>query len=160
MSEVYGAKIEAQRRLSFFQLGAFTANTSVTPDAYFGCPPGVKGIRIIGIHLLCDDVPVDADGVMTVNVDVNDVSEGATDVIVSAEDLETLIVAADRWYEATLAADGTEKIKTIYPGDAVTFDLVSDSAAIDTTVNVHACIEWHPIPDHDDLDRVQHVSEY
>ena len=160
MSEVYGAKVEAQRRLTFLDLGAFTANSTVTPAARFGCPVGVKGIRIIGIHLLGSAIPADPDGVLTVNVDVNDVSEGATDVIVAAEDLETLMVAANRWYEATLAAETAEKQLTLEPGDSVSFDLVSDSAAIGTNPNVTACIEWHPVPDYDDLDRVQHPSFY
>lgn len=160
MSEVYGAKIEAQRRLTFLDLGAFTANTAVTPAARFGCPPGVEGIRIIGMHVLCDAVPADPDGTLVVNADVNDVSEGGTDVIVSAEDLETLVTAANRWYEMTLATEDTEKQLTLEAGDALSFDLVSDSAAIGTNPNVTICVEWHPVPDYEDLDRINHPSVY
>jgi len=160
MSEVYGAKVEAQRRLTFMDLGAFTANTAVIPAARFGCPPGVIGIRIIGIHFLCDAIPSDPDGVLTVNADVYDASEAATDTIVAAEDLETLAVAAATWYEATLAAETAEKQLTLEPGDSLSFDLTSDSAAITTNPNVSVCIEWHPVPDHSDLDRINHPSVY
>lgn len=160
MSEVYGAKVEAQRRLTFLNLGQFTANNSVTPPERFGCPPGVKGVRIIGIHIACTAVPADPDGVLTVNADVNDVSEAGTDVIVSAEDLETLITAANQWFEATLAAETSENQLTLEPGDALSFDLVSNSAAIGTNPYVNVCIEWHPIPDHSDLERINHPSTY
>lgn len=160
MSEVYGAKVEAQRRLTYFDLGAFTANTAVIANARFGCPPGVAGIRIIGLHILCSAVPADPDGTLVLNMDVNDVSEGGTDVVVSSEDLETLILAANRWYEATLATETAEKQLTLMPGDGVSFDLVSDSAAIGTNPRVHVCIEWHPIPEHGDLDRIGHPSDY
>lgn len=160
MSEVYGAKIEAQRRLAYFSLGAFTANTAVVALPRFGCPVGVKGIRIIGIHVCSSAIPSDPDGVMNFTATVNDVSEGADDVIVAAVNLETLTPAANQWYEATLATEDTERQNTLYPGDSVRFTLTNDSAAITTNPEVNACVEWHPIPDHDDLNRVQHVSEY
>jgi hypothetical protein len=160
MSEVYGAKIEAQRRLTYLDLGAFTANTTVVPAARFGCPPGVRGVRIIGIHLLGDAIPSDPDGVLLVNALVNDVSEGGDDAIVASEDLETLMAAANRFYEATLAAETAEKQNTLEAGDSLRFSLVSDSAAITTNPNVTAVVEWHPVPDYDDLDRVQHPSDY
>lgn len=160
MSEVYGAKVEAQRRLTFLSLGQFTANSAVIPAPRFGCPPGVAGVRIIGLHIACSAVPSDADGVLTVNADVNDVSEGGTDVIVSAQDLETLVTAANRWYEMTLAAETAEKQLTLEPGDALSFDLTSNSVAIDSNPQVNICVEWHPIPDHEDLARIGHPSDY
>jgi hypothetical protein len=160
MSEVYGAKVEAQRRLSFLNLGSFTANATKTIAEFFGCPPGIKGIRVVGVHVAGDAIPSDPDGTMLFNAIVNDISEGADDTIVSSEDLETLMVAANRWYECTLAAEDAEKQLTLEPGDSVRFTLVNNSAAITTNPNVTVCVEWHPVPDYDDLDRVQHPSEY
>jgi len=157
----YGQKVSDEaRRLTYLDLGAFTANTTVTPGPRFGCPPGTTGVRITGIHLLGSGIPNDPDGVLVVNGLVNDVSEGADDTIVAAEDLETLLVAANRFYEATLAADGTEKILTLEAGDSLRFTLVSDSAAITLNPNVVVAIEWHHVPDYDDITRVQHPSEY
>lgn len=160
MSEVHGAKIEAQRRLSYLSLGQFTANTAVVAAPRFGCPVGVKGIRIIGIHVAASAIPADPDGVMNFTATVNDVSEGADDVIVAAVNLETLTPAANRFYEATLATEDTEKQLTLEAGDTVRFTLTNDSAAIGTNADVTVCVEWHPVPDYDDLDRVQHPSDY
>jgi hypothetical protein len=160
MSELYGESIQSQRRLTFLNLGAFTANTTVTAAPRFGAPLGITAIRIIGIHLCSDGVPSDADGTLVFNAIVNDISEGGDDTIVSAEDLETLIAAANRWYECTLAAEDTEKQLTINPRDSVRFTLVSDSAAIDTNPDLTVCIEWHPVPDPTNHDRIKHATEY
>ena len=160
MSEVYGAKIEAQRRLTYLSLGAFTVNVSVEAAPRFGCPVGVRAIRIIGIHVASSVIPADADGVMNLIGTINDVSEGAEDIILAAVNLETLTPAKDRFYEATLAAETAEKQNTMEPGDALLFDLVSDSVAIEANPNVTVCVEWHPVPDHEDLGRIDHPSEY
>ncbi len=160
MSEVYGAKIEAQRRLTFLSLGAFTVDVSVEAAPRFGCPVGVRAIRIIGLHVLSSVIPADADGVINLIGTVQDVSEGAEDIILAAVNLETLTPAANQWFEATLAAETAEKQNTLEPGDSLFFDLVSDSAAIEANPNVSVCVEWHPVPDYDDLARVDHPSEY
>lgn len=158
---VYGDTIEANRRLTFLDLGAYTANTAVIPAARFGCPPGVKGIRIIGLHIMGSAIPNDPDGVLLVNVDVNDISEGATDVLVSAADMETLLVAANKWYELTQESDSSEFIFTLEPGDVLSCDLTSDSGAITTNPNLTLCIEWHNVPDYDNSHlRVQNPADY
>ncbi len=160
MSEVYGAKIEAQRRLTYLSLGAFTVNVSVEALPRFGCPVGMKAIRIIGLHVASSIIPADADGVLNLIGTVNDVSEGAEDIILAAVNLEVLTPAKDRFYEATLAAETAEKQLTLEPGDALFFDLVSDSAAVEGNPAVTVCVEWHPVPDHEDLARIDHPSEY
>lgn len=160
MSEVYGAKVEAQRRLTFLSVGQPTANTTTTPGEKFGCPPGVAGVRIIGLHIAADAVFADADGTLVVNALVNDVSEGADDTIVSSWDVESNVTAAHRFYEMTLATETSEKELTLEPGDSLRFTLVSNSAAIDTQADFVFCVEWHPVPDHSDLDRINHPSQY
>ena len=146
METTYGASLQLARKFAFFAIGAFTANTTVTPVARFGCVPGVGKMRILGIHILCDTIPADADGTMLLNALVKDISEGADDTLVSSENLETLVAAANKWYEATLAADGTEKIRTLETGDSLRFTLVSNSAAVDTNPQVHICVEYVLLP--------------
>lgn len=160
MSEVYGAKVEAQRRLTFLDLGQPTANTTTVPGDRFGCPPGVAGVRIIGLHLCADAVFADADGTLLLSVLTNDVSEGGSDTLVSSQDVETLVTAANRLYELTLATETTEKEFTLEAGDTLRASFVSNSAAIDTNANFTLCVEWHPVPDHSDLDRINHPSVY
>ena len=160
MSEVYGATVESQTRLSFFDLGAFTANTTVSPTARFGVPVGHAGVRVTGLHVAGSAIPADPDGTMELNALVNDVSEAADDTIVSSQDLEGLVAAANQFYELTLATETSEKELTLHAGDTLRFTLVSDSAAIGTNPNVTVCVEWHPIPGYTDEDRIQHASDY
>ncbi len=160
MSEVYGAKIEAQRRVSSFSLGAFTANATVVTLPRFGVPVGMRALRIIGIHVASSGIPNDPDGVLDFIATVFDASEAADDIIVAAVNLETLTPVANRFYEATLAAEGTEKELTLEPGDTLRFTLDSDSAAITLNPEVNVIVEWHPVPDHEDLNRIQHPSDY
>ncbi len=160
IDEVWGAKVEAQRRLTFLDLGAFTANTTVTGKPRFGCPPGVKGVRVIGIHFIGGAIPSDPDGVLTVNALVKDLSEGSDDTIVATEDLETLLVAANTYYEATLATETGEKQLTLEAGDSLRFALISNSAAITTDPILGVCVEWHPVPDLDELERISRPEDY
>lgn len=164
MTQIYGQRLDSARRLTYLDLGGFTANSTVTPTARFGCPVGVAGgLRVIGIHVSGDAVPSDADGTMVVNALVNDVSEAADDTIVSSEDMETLITAANQFFEATLATETSEKELTLEPGDTLRFTLVSDSAAIDTDSNLVVCVEWHEIPDwtsDEQLVTVEHPDVY
>ena len=158
--EVRGAKVESQRRLTFLDLGAFSANATASPAARMGCPPGVKGIRIIGIHVLGSSIPSDPDGTMLLNVLVFDASEAGDDTIISSEDLESLLLVANQFYEATLAAETAEVQNTLYPGDSLRATLVNNSAGITTNPNVTLCVEWHPVPDEDELERVGRASDY
>jgi len=158
----YGATIQSQRRFWTAQLGQLTANSTASPVWRFGCPVGVPGVRILGIHVCSSTVGADADGDMLFNAIVNDVSEGADDTVVSSEDLEALVLAANQWYECTLAADGTEKILTLEAGDSLRFTMVSDSAAIDTNPFVQVMVEYALVPDYDSVmsARVPHRSEW
>ena len=160
MSEVYGAKVEAQRRLTFLSLGAFTANTAVAALPIFGCPPGVAGVRIIGVHVAGTAIGADADGTLAFAAIANDVSEAADDSIVASIDLETVVLAAHVFYELTLATETSENQRTLEPGDTLRFTLTNDSAAINTNMSVTVCVEWHPVPDYSDLSRINHPSEY
>lgn len=146
METTYGASLQLARKFMYMDLGQFTANTTVTPSPRFGCVPGVGKIRILGLHICCDVVPVDADGTMLINALVNDISEGADDTLVSSGDLEALVVAANKWYELTLAADSTEKIRTLETGDSLRFTLVNNSAAIGTNPKVQVAIEYILLP--------------
>jgi hypothetical protein len=105
-------------------------------------------------------IPADADGILTLIGTVNDVSEGGDDIIVAAVNLETLTPAANQWFEAALAAETVEFQNTLEPGDTLRFTLTSDSAGIETNPEVNVIVEWHPVPDHEDLNRIQHPSDY
>jgi hypothetical protein len=157
---VYGQLIQDARRINVENLGAFTANTTVTTPPIFMAPPGCGSIRVIGIHVAASAVPVDNDGTLVLNVYARDVSEGAADTLVSAQDLETLIVAANKAYELTQASDSTEKIFTLEEGDTIYCTLVSNSAGIDTNTNLTLAIEYYPVPDYTSFERVKHPSEY
>lgn len=118
-------------------LGEFTANATASPTerVLFDRPAVIRGIWITGTA-----VPADADGTMVLNALVYDASEAASDTIVSAEDLETLITVANKAYEATLAAEGTENELTVAAGDTLRFTLVNNSAAIDTNATINVSV--------------------
>lgn len=120
-------------------LGTFTANSTVVaaPRLLFDRAAVIREIWVAG-----SAIPSDADGTMLLNALLNDVSEGADDTLVSSEDLETLIVAANKAYECTLLTEGSENELTVAAGDTLRFTLVSNSAAIDTNPNVSVMVIW------------------
>lgn len=134
------------RKFSHFSLGQYTANNTVTPAVRFGVPLGGPSVRLLSLSIITDVVPLDADGVLTLNALVKDISEGADDTIVSAADLETLVTAANQLFKITFAAETSEKELTIDPGDTLRFQLVSNSAAIDTNPNVQLVLEYLLLP--------------
>jgi hypothetical protein len=156
----YGQNIVSARRFTPLAVGQWTANTAdVVGTGRFGCPVGSPNIRILGIHVLVDTVPVDADGVMTLSVKAYDASEAAEDAIVTALDGETVFVAANVWYEATLVAETSEEERTLNPGDSLYVELTNNSAAIDTNANVYALVEWIFVPrDQEDEDETAYVG--
>jgi hypothetical protein len=127
-----------------FDLGQFTANTTVTPSARLLAD---RRLVIREIWISGDAIPSDADGTLLLNALVNDVSEGGDDTIVSSQDLETLLVAADRAYQAALAAETSENQNTLEPGDTLRFTLVSNSAAIDTNPSVVVSVLYQRLDD-------------
>lgn len=142
----YGMDLQTARKLAYFNLGQFTANTTVTAQARFGVPPGVGGVRILGIHVLTDAIPADPDGTMLLKALVNDVSEGADDTVLTGQDLEATCAAANRWYECTLDSESSEKELSLDAGDSVRFQLINNSAGIGTNANVHVCVEFVLLP--------------
>ena len=157
----YGDLIQDARRLTHLSLGAFTANTTVVAAPRFGVPPGTPKVRVLGIHVVCSAVPADDDGTMLLNVINYDASEAADDALVSSQDLEALILVANKTYECTLATEGTEKELTLEAGDSIRCTLVNNSAAISGgNPNVTVIIEWMAVFDATDQTRVQHASAY
>lgn len=157
----YGSKMQDAKRQTFLSLGSFTANTAVVALPRFGVgATDAQELRIASIEVCCSAVPSDADGVLTLTATVNDVSEGAGDVVVAAADLETLVTAANRFFPLTLAAEGSEKERTLQAGDSLRFTLTSDSAAIDTNPEVNVLVTYFVVPDYDEKETVQHRSEY
>jgi hypothetical protein len=127
----------------YVNLGAPTANTTINRgEMNFD-----RETIIREIWLSASDVPVDADGVITIAVHVYDSSEAADDVIVAATDMETLIVAADKAYKLTLATEDTEIQNTVYSGDTLRFVIVSNSAAIDTSAYFNATVLYQVVED-------------
>jgi len=157
--EVLGRSERLVRQIWWSELITFTANTAVVFLGAF-VPIGLGPFRIKGVHVAGSAIPSDADGTMLLDVDVNDVSEGADDVIVQAQDLETLIVAANRGYECTLAAEGAEKERNINDGDAFKITLTSNSAAIDTNTSLRVGVEVVPLYREGDQDVVKHENSY
>lgn len=161
MTQLYGTRMDLARRFTYLSLGSFSANATASPTARFGVPPGHAGIRIRSISVLGSAIPVDSDGTMLLNVLINDISEGGDDTIVASEDLETLLVAANRFYAATLATEtAAEKQLTMRAGDSLRCTLVNNSAGIGTNTNVVVMIEWHEVPDYENLETVNHPDRY
>lgn len=138
---------QAGTRMTYLNLGTPTANTTNAPSPRFGVPVGHTGVRVQGIHVSADAVFADADGTLVLNAIVNDVSEGADDTIVSSEDIETLVTAANQFFECSLASETSEDERTMAAGDTLRCTLVSDSAAIDTNADFVVCVEWIPLED-------------
>jgi hypothetical protein len=134
---VAGAKKVSVVERAVLSLGQFTANTTVTPTARL---PFERRAVIREIHVLADAVPADPDGAMLLNAIVNDVSEGGSDTIVSSQDLEALVTAANRTFECTLATEGSENELTVEAGDSLRFTLVNNSAAVGTNANIHVLV--------------------
>lgn len=160
---MYGEALQQARRWNVLSLGAFTANTTVTPTVRWGVPPisnHVGRIRILDLYICGTAIPSDADGTMLLNILNKDISEAADDSLVASQDLETLIVAADKWYALTKATEGAELEFTLEEGDALRATLVNNSAAIDTNVSLSLGIEWIWLTDYNDVAQVPHTSPY
>lgn len=154
----YGQDIVTARKLAFFNLGQFTANATANPEPRFIVPVGGPNVRILGIHFSADAVLADADGTMLIDALVRDASEDADDILVNDFDAETLNTANEA-VEATLAADGSEEIRTLEPGDTIRFQLINNSTAIDTNGDVNVCIEYMFVPrDQQDEDEPSYVG--
>lgn len=122
------------------QGATFTANTTATFQVG-GILPGTGRVRVQGVYIICNAVPADADGTMLLNVLVTDATEGASDSIVTSQDLETLVVAANTLYPCTLTQETAEKELTLEEKDTIRISLVSNSAAIDTNATVTVIID-------------------
>ena len=113
----------------------------------FGVGVGCPSIRILGIHVSASAILDDPDGTMLLNALARDVSESADDTLVSSFDLDgTPTATADEFTEVTYAADSTELIFTLDPGDSLRFTLVSNSAAITTNGTVAVIVEYINVP--------------
>jgi hypothetical protein len=90
-------------------------------------------------------IPSDADGVMTVTAKVFDATENADDTIVSAYDTESTQLVANKAYKVPLAAETSENELTMEQGDSLRFELISNSAAIDTNANVSVKVVYQTL---------------
>jgi hypothetical protein len=113
-------------------VGLWTVNGTKSTIVHIFDRPGV----IREVWFGADAVPSDPDGTMLVSVEVQDVSEGALDPIVTDFDAETIIVAAKKGYQGVLAAEGTENERTVQAGDVLQVRQVNNSAAITTNPNL------------------------
>lgn len=127
---------------SVLSLGQFTANTTVVTLPRFIAD---RRIVIRELWVAFSAIPSDADGVMTLTVKNFDVTEAADDVLVNAQDMETLILVANKGYKLTLAAETSENERTIEIGDTIRVELINNSAAIDTNANVSLEIIYQPL---------------
>lgn len=132
------------RKHLVLDLGAFTANV-LTVKAGFGVPPGGPSWRIQSICFSTLAAPSDLDGTMILAVHNNDISEGSPDILVTGFDIETIITPS-KMFAATLASETAEKELTLEPGDAVTFRMTSDSAAIDSNPGIRCVVEYIVVP--------------
>ena len=122
-------------------VGQWTANNTVSSLVFIAD----RALVVREVWIACDAIPADADGTMLVTVKARDVSEGAFDTLVNAFNAESVVLVANKGYQATLATETTENEWTLAAGDAITVDLVSDSAAINTNANVLVSILWQPL---------------
>ncbi len=125
-------------------LGAWTANTTVTPVATFTAD---RRIVVREIWFSADAIPSDPDGTMLINAinfDINE-STGTDDTLVSSFDSEAVILVARKAYKATLVTETTENELTMESGDTLRFTLVNNSAAITTNPNVNVLIVYQAL---------------
>lgn len=156
----YGKGLQEVRRLQSASLGQFTANTTKTVKTGISVPVGVGKMRIVSLSIVSDAVPSDSDGVLTLSVRARDVSEGAFDTLVTTQDLETLVSAADQNFALTLNAESSENELTLEAGDSIDVQLISNSAAIDTNPNLFLIVEYFFVPTNPELVFVKHASAY
>jgi len=123
-------------------LGQYTANTTVVTAPRFIAD---RRLVVRELWVAFSAIPADADGVMTLTVKAFDVTEAADDVLVSAQDMETLILVANKAYKLTLAAETTENERTLEVGDTIRVELISNSAVIDTNANVSIEVVYQPL---------------
>jgi hypothetical protein len=125
-------------------LGAFTANTTVTPA------PRILWDRravIREVWFSASAIPSDPDGTMLINMinfDINE-STGTDDTLVSSFDAEAVLLVANKAYQATLVTETTENELTVEPGDVTRFTLVDNSAAITTNPNITALVIFQTV---------------
>jgi hypothetical protein len=124
-------------------LDAFPVNTT-TKRMVFAVPAGFGSIRITNIEWVADAVLNDADGTCLVTVSARDITEGADDVLVNAQNIEggTANVPAS----FTLVAETAEKEFTLDEGDFIHVSFVGNSAAIDTNGHVSVFVTYVSIP--------------
>lgn len=122
-------------------VGQWTANNTVSTLVFIADRTCV----VREVWVACDAIPADADGTMKITVKARDISEAAFDTLVNALDAETVVLVANKGYKATLATETTENEWTLYAGDTITVDLVSNSAAIDTNAKVVVSLLWQPL---------------
>jgi len=131
-------------------IGQHTLAAAITPNVtisapIFGVPnhperaaaEKLSRFRIVGFGAITQTVPSDADGTILVNLKVQNITEAATDVIMTgagagAGDLEAL--TANTFKGWALNAETSEVERTIAPDDLVYVEIVNNSAAIDTNV--------------------------
>lgn len=121
---------------------AFTANATKT------CQP-IHVFDRAGVirefWIATDAIPSDADGTMLLSVFNYDITEAAADTLVSSQDLETLVVAAKTGYQLTNATETSENEFTVEAGDILYTSTVSNSAAIDTNVQLTLVMLFQPL---------------
>lgn len=138
-------------------LNAFPVNGSST--AYiFTVPTGFGPVRIERIMFVSPQVNSDADGTMLVSVLARDVSEGADDTLVNAQNVEAN--TAHALTDFTLAAEGAEKEFTLDEGDSVRVTFTNNSATIDTNGPIAVSVFFHSIPKETAGDDIKHATFY
>ncbi len=122
-------------------LGAWTANTTVTPLPAFTAD---RRMVIREIWFSGDAIPSDTDGTMLINAIAFDNNEGAgtDDLLVTSFDSEAVVLLARKAYKAVFNAETSENELTLEPGDTIRFTLVNNSAAINTNANINALLVY------------------
>jgi hypothetical protein len=129
-------KIAAPVERISINVGLWTVNGTKSTIAHIFDREGV----IREIWFAADAIPSDPDGTMLVSAEVQDISEGALDPIVTDFDSEATILVAKKGYKAVLAAESVENERTVQPGDVLQFRQVNNSAAITTNPNLVATV--------------------
>lgn len=130
-------KIAAPVQRLSIPLGQFTVNGTKTTMAHVFDRESV----IREIHFASDVAPADADGTMLIHAEVNDVSEGALDAIVTGFDAEAQLVApVKRGVKAALVAETVENERTVSAGDVLQFRQVNNSAAVEANPFIVATV--------------------
>jgi hypothetical protein len=118
--------------------GTWTANTTTTGRI----PTPKRKCYVVSASIQASTLPADADGTFLLTIKKYDASADTAVTISDQENLEALMTHVDVAYEVTISSSATDAQRMIEEGDTLYYEVVNNSAAIDTqAVNCFVVVE-------------------